>query len=285
MFELLAEGLQFPESPFWSTQDKCLYLVEWFGNRVLVLRDDRLETLFSAPPGGGPSGLCQDVRGDLWVCLYDGLKVARFDRAGALLQEILDFQGRSFRGPCDMVADAWGGVFFTDSGDFEEDWRSGRLAGVVYYYHPQYGLVEIDRELRFPNGIALSEDGCILYVNEHRGNRTLSYRIPPGPDAGSVQAAHSRRVFFEYDRNCLLDSSAAFELGPDGMCVDRLGNLWVAHYGGGKVLQISPKGELLRTLHLPRGRQPTNTAITPDGSLLYITEAEHGLLYRVKTTL
>jgi sugar lactone lactonase YvrE len=57
----------------------------------------------------------------------------------------------------------------------------------------------------------------------------------------------------------------------------------VAHYGGGKLVQISPAGEVQNTFLLPRGRRPTNVAIDTQEHTLYITEAEFGLLYRVKS--
>jgi sugar lactone lactonase YvrE len=43
------------------------------------------------------------------------------------------------------------------------------------------------------------------------------------------------------------------ELGfPDGMCIDRDGMLWVAHYGGSGVYRWNPKnGELLDKIELP----------------------------------
>lgn len=172
-FETLAEGLQFPESPFWSDQDGCLYLVEWTGDRVLVFKEGKVGTLFHAEPGDGPSGLCQDAQSNFWITLYSSCKLACFDPSGERLLVVQDYQGTPFRGPCDLVGEAGGGVYFTDSGDFEDDWRTGRPAGVVYYCSPDGELVEIDRGLCFPNGIALSPDERRLYVNEHRQNRTL----------------------------------------------------------------------------------------------------------------
>jgi len=268
--------MQFPESPYWSERDGCLYLVDWTADRVLRLQNGRLETCFEIP-GGGPSGLWQDLQGNLWLSLYSGRKLAAYTPQGELVAEWADCQGEPFKGPCDLVCDDQGGVYFTDSGDFEDDWRSGRAAGAVYYLAPGAAQVRcLSAPLHFPNGIALAPDGQRLYVNEHRRNRTLSYT----PGAGG--AWQQERVFFTYDDNCLLPPTEAFELGPDGMYVDENGYLLVAHYGGGKVLQLSSQGELLRTIHLPRGRRPTSVACHAAQQEIYITEAEFGLLYRVQ---
>lgn len=274
--EIVAQGMQFPESPYWSERDGCLYLVDWSADRVLRFQDDRLETCFETH-GGGPSGLWQDLYGNLWLCLYSGRKLASYTPQGELIAEWADCLGEPFKGPCDLVCDNQGGVYFTDSGDFEDDWRSGRAAGAVYYLAPGVDKVSsLSTPLHFPNGIALSPDGRSLYVNEHRRNRTLYYT----PDFGG--GWQQVGVFFTYDDGCLLPSSEAFELGPDGMCVDGKGNIFIAHYGGGKMLLLSPQGELLRTIHLPRGRRPTSVAYHAAKQEIYITEAEFGLLYRAQ---
>jgi sugar lactone lactonase YvrE len=275
-FEILAEGLQFPESPFWSERDRCLYLVEWSGDRVLVCRGGKVETLFRTQPGDGPSGLCQDAQGNFWITLYSSGKLACFNRLGERLLVVQDFQEALFRGPCDLAGEVGGGVYFTDSGDFEEDWRTGRPAGVVFYCSPAGELAEVDRGVCFPNGIALSPDEKRLYVNEHRQNRILEYTLK------ADRSYSQKRVLYKFDERCLLEQEACFELGPDGLCVDRAGDLWVAHYGGGKLVQISPAGEVRNTILLPRGRRPTNVAIDTQEHFLYITEAEFGLLYQVK---
>ncbi len=277
MFELLAEGLQFPESPFWSERDGCLYLVEWTGDRLLAFRESRIETVFHTGPGDGPSGLCQDSQGNFWVTLYSSRKLVCFDPAGKPLLVVQDYHGAPFRGVCDLAGESGGGVFFTDSGDFEDDWRLGRPAGAVYYCSTAGDLVEIDRGLHFPNGLALAPDETTLYVNEHRRNRILEYKLRAN------RRFSRKRVLCTLDEVCLLEPESAFELGPDGLCVDPQGELWVAHYGGGKLVQVSPSGDTKNTFRLPRGRKPSNVACHPQEGTLYITEAELGLLYRLKT--
>lgn len=274
--KIIAEGLKFPESPRWSQRDSCLYLVDWTADRVHRLKDGYLETCFEIP-NGGPSGLCQDVQGNLWLCLYSGNRLAVYTLQGQLLGEWAGCKGQPFTGPCDLVCDKLGGVYFTESGNFEDDWRSGRAAGAVYYQASVNSQpVCLISSLHFPNGIALSNNDEYLYVNEHRRNRTLRYSI-----SVNKSTLCNRHVFFEYDQDCLLLPDEAFQLGPDGLCVDEQDRLYVAHYGGGKVLQLSPQGDLQRIINLPRGRCPTSVAVCSDKGLLYITEAEFGLVYQV----
>lgn len=270
-----ADGLQFPEAPRWSGRDGCLYLVDWTADRVLKLAEGTLHTCFETP-GGGPSGLCQDSRGTLWVCLYTGRRLAAFSPHGTPLGEWDACHGQAFRGPCDLVCDARDGVYFSDAGDFEDDWRSGRAAGALHYLPPERDRVlRLDDGLHYPNGLALSTDGRWLFVNEHRRNRTLRYRVAPD---GSLTG---RQVWFAHDHDCLLPEPEAFQLGPDGLCADQHDRLFVAHYGGGKVVVLDPGGDLVQVVRLPEGRRPTSVACVPDGSC-YVTEADRGLLYHVR---
>jgi len=58
---------------------------------------------------------------------------------------------------------------------------------------------------------------------------------------------------------------------PDGMCVDALGNLWVAFWGGRCVRSFAPSGELLAQVDVA-ATLVTNCAFGgPDLSTLYIT--------------
>ncbi|KAF6211719.1 hypothetical protein GE061_012234 [Apolygus lucorum] len=62
---------------------------------------------------------------------------------------------------------------------------------------------------------------------------------------------------------------------PDGMTIDNHGNLWVALYEGGVVIEVKPStGELLRTLHFPKAHQTTSLAFGgPNLDELYVTTA------------
>ena len=274
--QIIADGLSFPEGPFWSERDGCWYLVEWTGDRLLRLRPQgAVEAVFSFRAGSGPSGLAQDTAGNFWVCLYSSLKLAHVGPAGQVLQVFDNYAGRPFKGPSDLALDSAGGVYFTDGGNFTDDWETGRPAGTVYHLDPGGQLSHVDRQICYANGIGLSPDGRSLYVNEHRRNRTLRYSLSPeGRFAG-------REVWHTFDAECLLPPEQAFELGPDGMGVDADGLVWVAHYGGGKVVGLGPGGDVRHTVRLPRGRKPSNVKHHPRENALLVTEAELGLVYRV----
>ncbi len=272
---VVIEGLRYPEGAFWSARNGCLYFVEWAGDTIWRLQDGRAKVLFRTQPGDGPCGLSEDAEGCLWVCLYSSRRLVRFNLLGKPLQIIEGWRGQPFKGPNDLIMDAQGGLYFTDSGDFEADWETGRPAGALYYLNSSSQLMRVDDGLCYPNGLAISPDGRWLIVGEHRRNRLLRYAIRP---SGVLS---ERMIFHTLDNQCLLPNELYHELGPDGMCCDREGRYSVAHYGGGKIVAVGPDGSQLGQIRLPAGRKPTNVAVTPDGLALYVTEAETGCLYQI----
>jgi gluconolactonase len=274
--ETILKGLKYPEGVYYSSQDQCIYLVEWSGDRILAYREGNTRLVYQARSGSGPCGLSQDRSGNLWVCFYSACQLVQIDPAGELLQVYNDWHGQRFKGPNDLIHTPDGGLFFTDSGNFQEDWITGQPAGSVYYLGPEGEVSCAVTGIAYSNGIAISLDGHRLYVSEHRRNRILLFDVE---EAGILL---NRRVFTELDDHCELDPEKAYELGPDGLCLDWRGWLWVAHYGGGKLIGLSQKGEPRAVIHLPEGRCPTNLVFHPGERAFYITEAEYGTLLRCK---
>jgi gluconolactonase len=269
---IIDQKLNFPEAPFWSTKDEALYYVEWGGDKIWKLKNGQKSLFLANPEGDGPCGIDQDKDGNLWVALYTSGHLALYAPDGTELKRYREGPNGPFVGPNDLVIDSDGGVYFTDSGNFEEDWTSGREAGKLYYLNSQGQILLLDDSISYANGVTLSPDGKTLYLNEHRKNQILSYPVLAPGQIGE------RQVFIKLDSNCLAVAEVCYEVGPDGMTRDADGNLWVAHYHSGAMLKISPQGQVTQKLFLPLGDTPTNAALSPNGQALYVSEASQGLL-------
>ena len=131
-------------------------------------------------------------------------------------------------------------------------------------------------ELERPNGLFVTADDKTLYVadnnNNNPGGARKLYRFRLRPD-GSIDPA-SRRLLFDWKTG----------RGPDGIKLDRRGNLYVAgglnkphpphetadHFNAG-IYVLSPKGKLLTFLPVPVD-EVTNCAFgNPDRKTLFIT--------------
>jgi gluconolactonase len=128
----------------------------------------------------------------------------------------------------------------------------------------------VTKEIKYPNGIALSPDERTLYVAESNGEKPQVWAM----DLKSDGTSSNLRSFFD------ATSLAAKKLKglPDGMKVDTQGNVWATGPGG--VLILSPKGQHLGSILTDQNTG--NCAWGDDGSTLYIMADMY--LCRVKTT-
>ncbi|WP_233516201.1 SMP-30/gluconolactonase/LRE family protein [Janthinobacterium sp. BJB426] len=115
------------------------------------------------------------------------------------------------------------------------------------------------------NGIEVSPDGNILYVNESVQRNIWMYDIAAN---GSLSG---KRLLIKFD-----------DFGMDGMRVDVDGNLYVTRYGKGSVVKLSPQGRILREISVP-GAKPSNITFGgPDGRTAYVTEVVQGRLLQFR---
>jgi sugar lactone lactonase YvrE len=68
----------------------------------------------------------------------------------------------------------------------------------------------------------------------------------------------------------VLASAGPEAFTPDGVRMDRYGNVFVALYRGGGFAVFSSDGKLIRTVELP-ALHHSNLAISPDGKVVFVT--------------
>jgi gluconolactonase len=258
---VLISGYDSPEGPALD-RDGNLYFVNWLSSSIVRLTPDGAVSEFFNT-GGVPAGLAFHRDGSLYVAdegdgIHGMLRVAN-DQATILVNE---FEGQPLNGANDLVFDNSGVLYFSDP------WRSSaeNPIGGFYRLFPDGRLEQIDRGLAFPNGVALSPDGTAAYLAETNRHRILRYPIEPD---GAVGA----REDFAF-----LPGGE----GPDGMAFDEVGNLYVAHFGGGKVAVFDSSGEMIEEIPIP-GAKVTNVAFGgPDRRTLVVTDVETASLYQTR---
>jgi len=105
------------------------------------------------------------------------------------------------------------------------------------------------------NGIGWSLDGKFFYHTDSLDHAIYRY---------SLQGSEPTRKELFYTP----------PLGtPDGLTIDSDGNLWVAIWDGGRVVQLSPEGKEIAQILLPVSRPTSVTFGGPDLRTLYITSA------------
>ena len=118
------------------------------------------------------------------------------------------------------------------------------------------------------NGLAWSLDGRTMFHADTTTHRIDCYDF----DVATGEHSNRRTILtFPTDK-----TAPDYGGRPDGATIDSEGMYWVAMFEGGRVLRISPTGEILREIKLPV-RCPTSVCFGgPDLRTLYITSASHG---------
>jgi gluconolactonase len=250
--ETVATGLQFPEGTIFVGD--TLYFVDYGASDVLRLVDGRVQRVWHQD-GCGANGLVH-VGKSLFVACYDSGAIAEITPDGRTIDTIRsDDKGSPFSAPNDLTADQKGGVYFSASG-------SASTPGKVYYRSSDGHVREVASEIRYSNGLAVSLDGKRLYLAESQADRLLTYAIDP--DGG----LRDRQEFIDLRVALATPGEASFT--PDGVRIDKAGNVFVALYRGGGFAVFSPAGKLVQAVKLP-GAHHSNLAISPDGRFVFVT--------------
>jgi sugar lactone lactonase YvrE len=123
----------------------------------------------------------------------------------------------------------------------------------------------IDSDLTLSNGLAWAPDQHTMYSIDTTPGVVWARDYDPASGALGV-----RRSLFE-------KIEGADDDGPDGMCVDVEGNLWIAIWGAGEVRCYSPGGEVVATVQVDAPHTSSVAFVGPDLDLLMITTASGDL--------
>lgn len=256
-FELIADGLRFPEAPV-VMPDGSVIVTEiaagritrcWPGGRKQVV----------ATPGGGPNGLAIGPDRQLYCCNnggfnyietngylaphgiaddYSGGRIERIDIDTGVVEMLYQSgdDGLVLRGPNDLVFDTAGGFWFTDHGKVDYARRCHDIVGIFYARADGSFIEEVIFPSNNPNGVGLSPDGNTLYAAETYTCRLMAFNIvasgkvdgaagPGGPGIPVYRPAGYK--FF------------------DSLAIEASGNICVATIGECGISVISPVGELV----------------------------------------
>ncbi|MBC7925950.1 MAG: SMP-30/gluconolactonase/LRE family protein [Bryobacteraceae bacterium] len=301
LIDRIASGFRWAEGPVWY--EDALLFVDPRLNAIFRIREQAWGhesgiydyashyPLDIPPPqtqvGYGPNGLGVDNQGRLIVAEHTLRQVARREANGTRTILASHWEGKRLNSPNDFVVRrSDGSIYFTDPG-YGID-RTPGAAGVeidrqltfqgIYRIAPNGSLHMVADNANRPNGLALSVDETVLYVNDSAAPPDRLVRAYDVRPDGSLA---NHRVFV--DMNNLPAG------GPDGNKVDARGNLWVAGLQEdpagpirvGNVLVYNPAGRLLGKILLPE--RALNVGFGgADWKTLYITATTS--VYRVKTT-
>ena len=281
--DVLAGGFEWSEGPVWVPRKHSLLFSDIPRNQIVSWNAQAGIRVFMDPSGytgkdkfggtePGTNGLTLDSHGRLVMCCHGDRSIRRLESDGSLTTLAARYDGKRFNSPNDLVYHSNGNLYFTDPpyglpGGLEGPQAELDFCG-VYCLSPDGKVTLLTKTMTRPNGIGLSPDEKTLYVAQSDPKQAI-WRAFPLHEDGTLGAG---RVF--YDVTKWVSERPGL---PDGLVVDRSGNLWATGPGG--VLVFSPAGKLLGILHT--GQATANCTFGEDGKSLFITADMY--LCRVRT--
>lgn len=287
--EVVAIGFTWIEGPVWfpekeHPQGGYLLFSEIPKNRVLRWDEKTGIDTWLSPSGytgridygaePGSNGLLVDRKGQLISCEHGDRRISVLTDGGGKRTLADNYQGKRFNSPNDACFGPDGEtIYFTDPayglrGKWDDPSREMDYAG-IFRLAPDGVVTLLNKEMTRPNGIAFSPDFLTLYVAQS------------DPEAAIIRS-------FSVQKDGTLDTGTLFydatEMSktglkglPDGLKVDRAGNLWTSGPDGVHIL--TPQGKLLGRISV--GGVVSNCAWGNDGSVLYLTARNY--LCRIRT--
>jgi YD repeat-containing protein len=210
--EKVAGDFKFVEGPVWSPEGYLLFS-DIPANQIIKYVPGSAPTVFREPSGNS-NGLTYDPSGRLLMCEHTNRRVTRLE----------------------IVVRSDGTIYFSDppygipQGEKQELGFQG-----VYRISPDGKLSLLANDFERPNGVALSPDERTLYVDDTARRHVRAF------DVASDGSVSNGRV--------LAELKSDREGAPDGMKVDRKGNLYVTGPGG--IWIFDPAGKHLGTILTP----------------------------------
>ncbi|MCC6282831.1 MAG: SMP-30/gluconolactonase/LRE family protein [Saprospiraceae bacterium] len=285
--EVIVTGFVWTEGPLWLAESKTLIFSDVPNNVIHSWSEAGGVKKYlepsgytgAVPRGGetGSNGLALSLENTLLLCQHGDRRVAAMDAPlsaprPAFITLAGQFEGKKFNSPNDVAVRNNGDLYFTDPpyGLMGLDKDSTKETPVNGVYRISKGTVTLLVDsLSKPNGIAFLPDGKTFIVANSDGAKPIWYAF----DVNEQDSVYNARIFY--------DATEAFKKeggGPDGLKVDKKGNVFATGPGGIWIFNAS--GKVLGKIKL-EGRV-SNCALDTEERTLFVTNADRVLRIKLK---
>ena len=232
--------------------DGNLYAVNYDRQHTIgiVTPDGDARVFVELPPGSIGNGIRFNSEGFMFIADYTNHNVLKVDMD---TREISVYTHEpTMNQPNDLAIGANDILYASDP-----NW--GASTGQIWRVDTDGAVTRLEADMGTTNGIEVSPDEKVLYVNESAQRNVWAYDLSPEGDISN------KRLLIQFP-----------DFNMDGMRCDIEGNLYITRHGKGTVAKLSPAGEVLLEVQLT-GKLCSNIAFGgPDGCTCYVTMADRG---------
>ena len=265
MKKLNRNPFRFLEGPVWCKIRKTLFFSDPLAQTIIAMKNDGTFSTICCN-SGYVNGMGLNNEGNLAVCKMETGSLEEVDPDTGKTLRILSsgYNGCPFNATNDVICDKAGGLYVTDP--FFTFGPKTQEVEATYYVNPTGQTKRVAVESIKPNGLALSNDGRMLFIDDTASTKVWCYtvendgmlsdpkvfcRIKPPPDI-------SHLPFVQHFGEA------------DGLKVDSQGNVYVATFTGIQIFDAC--GIPVGTIPMPGDETAANIVFGGEQlTTLYIT--------------
>ena len=215
-----------------------------------VTPDGEASVFVKLPDGSIGNGIRFNSEGFMFIADYTNHNVLKVDMETREIS--VHAHEPTMNQPNDLAIGANDIIYASDP-----NW--GASTGQLWRVDTDGKVTLLEADMGTTNGIEVSPDEKILYVNESVQRNIWAYDLSPDGEISN------KRLLIQFP-----------DFNMDGMRCDIEGNLYVTRHGKGTVAKLSPEGDVLLEVELT-GKLCTNIAFGgSDGRTCYVTMADRG---------
>ena len=276
-FEILATGFKWSEGPLWVDSLQAVLFSDVPTNKIYKWSSKDSLSIYLEYAGHtgegnkdsnrGSNGLLLDSENNLLLCQHGDRRIARLDAdlsdpKPQFITLADAYDNKPFNSPNDLDIDRNGNIYFTDPPYGQPGTKTAEIGiNGVFRVAPNGAVSMLIDSLNRPNGIALSHNQKMLYVNQSDKEKPFLYRYEIAADGSLVNG----KVLFDFKPFTKQSKGM-----PDGLKIHKSGNIFATGPGGVHI--ISPAGKHLATVET--GKRSANCAFDPDQNYLYTTTTD-----------
>ncbi|WP_186629707.1 SMP-30/gluconolactonase/LRE family protein [Rhodococcus sp. BP22] len=243
---VVLENYTYLECPRWHSGR--IWVSDFYSQQVISAEADGSDVRVEAEVPQQPSGLGWLPDGRLLVVSMRDQKILRREDDGSLVVHA-DLSSYVDANLNDMLVDARGRAYVGNFGFDLMNLATPATADLLRV-DPDGSVHVAAKDLYFPNGMAMTEDGELL-VDETIGNRVSAFAVRPD---GSLGERRDWVKFAELpDMGDVTAALGQLVVAADGCCIDTDGTLWVADALGQRVVHLAHGKGIIDQLEFDTG--------------------------------